>query len=273
MSESPRFRVVGARAPRFDARDKVHGLLRYADDFAMAGMLHARVVRATRPSARILKIDTTRAEALAGVKCVLTARDVPNNVLFSDVPGQTTAIGPLRARTQVLADEVVRYLGEAVALVAAETEETADEAARLVSVEYEDLPGVFDPEAAMRPDAPQLEPTGNVISRWKIRKGDIEVGFREADVVVEQTYRTGFIDHAFIEPEAGVGWLDENGVITLRVATQVIEHFRDVANVLGLPHSRVRIVAPWCGRRRGRSASATRARSRSSRRPSGIRSS
>jgi CO/xanthine dehydrogenase Mo-binding subunit len=247
MSESPRFRVVGARAPRFDARDKVHGLLRYADDFAMAGMLHARVVRATRPSARILKIDTTRAEALAGVKCVLTARDVPNNVLFSDVPGQTTAIGPLRARTQVLADEVVRYLGEAVALVAAETEETADEAARLVSVEYEDLPGVFDPEAAMRPDAPQLEPTGNVISRWKIRKGDIEVGFREADVVVEQTYRTGFIDHAFIEPEAGVGWLDENGVITLRVATQVIEHFRDVANVLGLPHSRVRIVAPYIG--------------------------
>jgi CO/xanthine dehydrogenase Mo-binding subunit len=239
--------LVGARAPRFDARDKVYGLLRYADDLALAGMLHARVVRATRPSARLLKVDTKAAEAVAGVKCVLTARDVPHNVLFSDVPGQTTAVGPLRARTQVLADETVRYLGEAIALVAAETEEAAEEAARLVAVEYEDRPGVFDPEAALRPDAPRLEPTGNVISRWKIRKGDVEAGLREADVVVERTYRTGFIDHAFIEPEAGVGWLDENGVITLRVATQVIEHFRDVANVLGLPHSRVRIVAPYIG--------------------------
>ena len=184
---------------------------------------------------------------MPGVRCVLTARDVPHNVLFSDVPGQTTTVGPLRARTQVLAEEVVRFLGEPVALVAAETEEAAEEGARRVTVEYADLPGVFDPEAAMRPDAPRLEPTGNVISRWKIRKGDVEAGFREADVVVERSYRTPFIDHAFIEPEAGVAWLDENGVITIRVATQVIEHFRDVANVLGLPHSRVRIIAPYIG--------------------------
>ncbi|PYM63333.1 MAG: xanthine dehydrogenase, partial [Candidatus Rokuibacteriota bacterium] len=245
--DAPSFRIVGTRVPRPDARDKVHGLLRYADDFALAGMLHARVVRATRASARILGIDTSRADAVAGVRAVMTARDVPHNVLFSDVPGQTTAVGPLRARTQVLADPVVRYLGEAIALVAAETEEAAEAAARLVHVEYQDVPGVFDPEAAMRPDAPLLEPSGNVISRWKIRRGDVAHGFEEADVVVEDTYRTPFIDHAFIEPEAGVGWLDENGVITLRVATQVIEHYRDVANVLGLPHSRVRLIAPYIG--------------------------
>jgi CO/xanthine dehydrogenase Mo-binding subunit len=244
---APALRVVGRRVARPDARDKVFGLTRYADDFAMAGMLHAKVVRATRPSARILRLDTAAAAALPGVRAVLTARDVPHNVLFSDVPGQTTTVGPLRARTQVLAEEVVRFLGEPVALVAAETEEAAEEAARLVAVEYADLPGVFDPEEAMRPEAPQLEPSGNVISRWKIRRGDVEAGFREADVVVEGTYRTPFIDHAFIEPEAGVAWLDENGVITIRVATQVIEHFRDVANVLGLPHSRVRIIAPYIG--------------------------
>src|SRR5262249_12794162 len=231
VSATPGFRIVGERTPRFDARDKVHGLLRYADDLAIAGMLHARVVRATRPAARIVKVDTGPAEAVPGVKCVLTARDVPHNVLFSDVPGQTTTVGPLRARTQVLANEVVRFLGEPIALVAAETEEAAEEAVRRVTVEYPELPGGFDPEAAMQPGAPQLEPTGNVISRWKIRKGDIDVGFGEADVVVEGTYRTPFIDHAFIEPEAGVAWLDENGVITIRVATQVIEHFRDVANV------------------------------------------
>jgi CO/xanthine dehydrogenase Mo-binding subunit len=238
---------VGHRAPRPDARDKVFGLTRYADDLALGGMLHAKVVRASRPSARIVRVDTREAEAVPGVRCVLTARDVPHNVLFSDVPGQTTAVGPLRARTQVLADEVVRFLGEPVALVAAETEEAAEDAVRRVVVEYADLPGVFDPEAAMRPDAPQLEPTGNVISRWKIRQGDVEAGFREAEVVVEGTYRTPFVDHAFIEPEAGVAWLDESGVITIRVATQVIEHFRDVANVLGLPHSRVRIIAPYIG--------------------------
>jgi CO/xanthine dehydrogenase Mo-binding subunit len=241
------FRIVGHRAPRPDARDKVFGLTRYADDLALGGMLHAKVVRASRPSARIVRVDTREAEAVPGVRCVLTARDVPHNVLFSDVPGQTTAVGPLRARTQVLADEVVRFLGEPVALVAAETEEAAEDAVRRVVVEYADLPGVFDPEAAMRPDAPQLEPTGNVISRWKIRQGDVEAGFRAAEVVVEGTYRTPFVDHAFIEPEAGVAWLDESGVITIRVATQVIEHFRDVANVLGLPHSRVRIIAPYIG--------------------------
>ena len=247
MSDGTTFRIVGQRVPRPDAQDKVFGLTRYADDFSMGGMLHAKVVRASRPSAKILGIDTRAAEAVPGVRAVLTARDVPHNVLFSDVPGQTTTVGPLRARTQVLADEVVRYLGEAVALVAAETEDAAEDAARRVVVEYADVPGVFDPEAAMRPDAPQLEPSGNVISRWKIRKGDVEAGFREADVVVEGEYRTPFIDHAFIEPEAGVAWLDENGVITIRVATQVIEHFRDVANVLGLPHSRVRIIAPYIG--------------------------
>ena len=246
-SDGAAFRIVGHRAPRPDAADKVFGLTRYADDFAMAGMLHAKVVRSPRPSARIVRIDTSAAEGVPGVRAVLTARDVPHNVLFSDVPGQTTTVGPLRARTQVLADEIVRFLGEAVALVAAESEEAAEEGARRVAVEYEDLPGVFDPEAALRPDAPRLEPTGNVISRWKIRKGDIEAGFREAAVVVERSYRTPFIDHAFIEPEAGVAWLDENGVITIRVATQVIEHFRDVANVLGLPHSRVRIIAPYIG--------------------------
>ncbi len=246
-SDGATFRIVGHRAPRPDAADKVFGITRYADDFAMAGMLHAKVVRSPRPSARIVRIDTSAAEGVPGVRAVLTARDVPHNVLFSDVPGQTTTVGPLRARTQVLADEIVRFLGEAVALVAAESEEAAEEGARRVAVEYEDLPGVFDPEAALRPDAPRLEPTGNVISRWKIRKGDTEAGFREAAVVVERSYRTPFIDHAFIEPEAGVAWLDENGVITIRVATQVIEHFRDVANVLGLPHSRVRIIAPYIG--------------------------
>lgn len=241
------FAILGKRAPRRDAQDKVHGTTRYADDFGLPGMLHAKVLRSTKASARILKIDTSRAGCLAGVKCIMTARDVPNNVLFTDVPGQTTAVGPLRARTQVLADDMVRYYGEPIALIAADTEELAEEARDLIAVEYEELPGVYDPLEAMKPGAPLIEETGNVISRWKVRKGNVTHGFAEADVIVEHTYRTPLIDHAFIEPEAGIGWLDEDGVVTLRVATQVIEHYRDVANVLGLPHSKVRIITPFVG--------------------------
>ena len=241
------FTVVGSRAPRRDARDKIYGLTRYADDFGLPGMLHARVVRSARASARLVSVNTSKAEAVPGVRCVMTARDVPNNVLFTDVPGQTTLVGQLRARTQVLAADRVRYFGEPIALIAAETEEAAAQACDLVLVEYEDLPGVFDPVAAMAPDAPQLEETGNVISRWKVRKGDIEAGFAAADVVIENTYETPLIDHAFLEPETGVGWLDEDGVVTIRVATQVLEHFRDVASVLGLPHGQVRLIAPFVG--------------------------
>ncbi len=239
--------IVGARAPRRDAEDKIHGLTRYADDFGLPGMLHAKVVRATRASARLVTVDTSKAEAVPGVRCVMTARDVPNNVLFTDVPGQTTQVGALRARTQVLADGRVRYFGEPIALIAAETEEAARQACDLVAVEYEELPGVFDPIEAMAPGAPQLEETGNIISRWKVRKGDIGAGFAAADVIVENTYQTPLIDHAFIEPEVGVGWLDEDGVVTIRVATQVLEHYRDVANVLGVPHSKVRLIAPFVG--------------------------
>lgn len=241
------FALVGSRAPRHDARDKIYGRTRYADDFGLSGMLHAKVVRSTRASARLVRVDTSRARQLPGVRCVMTAEDVPHNVLFTDVPGQTTTVGPLRARTQVLASDRVRYLGEPIVLIAADSPQTAERAGELVEITYEDVAGVFDPVEAMRPGSPQLEESGNVISRWKVRQGNPEAGFAEADVIVENTYQTPLVDHAFIEPEAGVGWLEEDGVVTIRVATQVIEHFRDVANVLGVPHSKVRLIAPFLG--------------------------
>lgn len=242
-----KFSMVGARLPRHDAVDKIYGRTSFADDFTVHGMLYARLVRSSHASALITRIDVSKARALPGVRCVMTAEDVPQNVLFTDVPGQTTEVSPLRARTQVLADERVRYYGEPIVLIAADSEEIAGRACELVEIDYEELPGVFDPVAAMEPDAPQLEETGNVISRWRVRKGDVDAAFASADVIVEHTYDTPFIDHAFMEPEAGVGWLDEHGVITIRLATQVIEHFRDVANVLGLPHSKVRLIAPFIG--------------------------
>ena len=240
-------RVVGRPIARHDARDKVQAAILYAADWQMPGMLHGVVLRSIYPSARIRRLDTARAAAIPGVAAVLTARDVPNNTLWTDVPGQTSQVGALRARIQVLAERVVRYQGEPVALVAAETLEAAHAALEAIEVEYEPAVGVFDPEEAARPDAPRVHEEGNLLARWHVRCGDADAALERADVVVEHTYRCQFIDHAYLEPECGVAWIDADGVVTIRVATQVIEHFRDVAEVLGLPHNRVRVIGTYVG--------------------------
>lgn len=247
--EHLRYRVVGQPVPRHDAWDKALGRTAYAADWSMPGMLIGKVLRSPYPSARIRRIDTSRARTLPGVAAVLTAQDVPRNTLWTDVPGQTTEVGPLRAKLCVLAEDRVRYQGEPVALVAAETEELAEEALRLIQVDYEPTPGVFDPLEALAPGAPLVHPDSgsNLLARWSVRTGDVAAAFGRADVIVEGTYRTQFVDHAYLEPEAGVAWIDADGVLTIRVATQVIEHFRDVAEVLGLPHNRVRVIGPYVG--------------------------
>ena len=242
-----RLRVVGKPIPRHDARDKVQAATLYAADWQMPGMLHGAVLRSLYPSARIRRLDTDRAAALPGVAAVLTAREVPRNTLWTDVPGQTSEVGALRARIPVLADGIVRYQGEPVALVAAETPEIAQQALEAIEVEYEPLPGVFDPEAALRPGAPSVHEEGNLLARWRVETGDAEAALATADVVVEGVYRCQFVDHAYLEPECGVAWIDADGVVAIRVATQVIEHFRDVADVLGVPHNRVRVIGAYVG--------------------------
>jgi CO/xanthine dehydrogenase Mo-binding subunit len=181
------------------------------------------------------------------VATVMTAKDVPHNTLWTDVPGQTTQVGPLRARLHVLAENRIRHQGEPVALVAAETEEQAREAAEAVVVDYEALPGVFDPVAALEPGAPAVHEEGNLLAHWRVARGDVTAGFARADVVVEGEYRTQFVDAAYLEPESGVAWIDSGGVITIRLSTQVIEHFRDVAEVLNVPQNRVRVIGTYLG--------------------------
>ncbi|HKV44504.1 MAG TPA: xanthine dehydrogenase family protein molybdopterin-binding subunit [bacterium] len=240
-------RVVGRPLPRHDAWDKVLGRTLYAADWQMPGMLYGAVLRSPYPVARIRRIDPAPARALHGVAAVLLAQDVPHNTLWTNVPGQTSDVGPLRARIQVLAQDVVRYQGEPVALVAAESRELAQRAAELIVVDYDPQPGVFDPEAALAPGAPPVHDGGNLLARWNIRRGDAELALRKADVVVETTYRCQFVDHAYLEPETGVAWIDSGGILTIRVSTQVIEHFRDVAEVLGLPQHAVRVIGPYLG--------------------------
>ena len=240
-------RLVGRPLPRHDARDKVAAATAYAADWAMPGMLHAAVLRSPYPSARIVKLETAGAQRMPGVAVVLTAKDVPRNTLSTDVPGQTTAVGPLRATLYVLALERVRHQGEPVALVAAETLEQARAAAEAIDVEYEPVPGVFGPEAALAPGAPRVHEGGNVLAEWRIARGDLAAAFARAAVVVEGEYATQLVDAASLEPEAGVAWIDSDGVITIRVSTQVIEHFRDVAEALQIPQNRVRVIGTYLG--------------------------
>jgi CO/xanthine dehydrogenase Mo-binding subunit len=247
VATTSELRLVGQRVVRHDARDKVQAATAYAGDFAVPGMLHGVVVRSPYPSARILRIDTKRAAAMPGVACVLTASDVPRNTLMTDVPGQTTQVGPLRAKLHVLAEERVRHQGEPVALVAAETLEQARDAAEAVDVDYEVLQGVFDAAKALEPGAPRVHDEGNLLAHWRIARGNVADAFARAAVVVEGEYQTQFVDSAYLEPETGVAWVDSDGVITIRLSTQVIEHFRDVAEVLDVPHNRVRVIGTYLG--------------------------
>ena len=247
VATTQELRIVGQPIQRHDARDKVAAAMAYAGDFALPGMLHAFVLRSPYPSARIVKLDTQRAAAMPGVAVVLTARDVPKNTLSTDVPGQTTTVGPLRATLHVLAEDRVRHQGEPVALIAAETLEQARAATEAVDVEYAPLPSVFTTADALAPGAPAVHESGNLLAQWRIARGDVAAGFARAAVVVEGEYVTQFVDAAYLEPESGVAWIDSDGVITIRLSTQVIEHFRDVAEVLNVPQNRVRVIGTYLG--------------------------
>ncbi|HEV2359465.1 MAG TPA: xanthine dehydrogenase family protein molybdopterin-binding subunit [bacterium] len=225
--------------------DKVQGITRYAADWHLPGMLAGRILRSIHAAARIRRLDTSGARSLPGVAAVLTADDVPHNAVDED----PTGLGLLRFATPVLAAGRVRYQGEPVAIVAAASEAQAQAALEAIDVDYEPLPGVFEAGAALRPDAPLVhdDREHNLLIHWKLRRGDVAEGFRQADVIVERTYRTQRVDHAYLEPEAGVAWTDTHGVINIRSSSQVIEHFREIAEMLGLPHNRVRVVAPFVG--------------------------
>ena len=234
------YRQIGRPLIRTDAPGKAVGKTPYAGDYTMPGMLHAKVVRSPLASARLERLDVVAARALPGVVCVLTAADLPDRLAPTDIPGQT---GQARLKTdqQILVRERVRYHGEPVALIAAESRDIAERAAGLVEADYAPLPGVFDPEEALKPGAPIVQGEDNVVAEHRIRKGDVAAGMAEADLVIENTFRTQFIEHAFLEPEVGLAWVDENEVINIRVSTQVIEHFRGIADAVGVPHNKIRI--------------------------------
>jgi len=243
----PELRVVGKPLRRVDALGKSVGATVYADDFSLPGMLYAKVFRSTVPSARIKRLDVSKARALPGVACVITHAELPQAVLVTDIPGQTGQKRRAGSDAHVLAKDVVRFVGDPIALVAAETLEIAEKALKLIEVEYEPLPAVFDPLEAMKPGAPIVTPPDNIVSKYKVRRGNVQAGFEAADLIVENTFTVQFVDHAYLEPESGVAWVDDRGVVNIRVCTQVVEHFRSIALALGLPHNKVHIQGTMIG--------------------------
>ncbi len=229
--------------PHRDFVEKVAGTLPYADDWGFPGMLHGVVVRARVACARIASIDTSQALDVPGVRAVLTAADIPHNAISEEASG----LGIDQIVQPVLAGDRIRYDGEPVACIAAESPVAAVEAAGLVDVEYADDEGAFTIDEALADGAPAVHPGGNRYITWRSAIGDVDAAMQRADHVIEETYHTPRVDHAYLEPESGVGWVDADGVVTLRVSTQVIEHARQLADILQLPHSRVRVIAAYMG--------------------------
>ena len=227
--------VIGKAVRRIDAPSKVSGRLRYAADMTMPGMLHVQVLRSPHAHARIVSIDMSAAEAMDGVEGVITCADVPGvdgfGVFVNDQP--------------IMARGKVRYVGEAVAAVAAENPLVAARAVAAIKVVYDTLPAVFDPDDAMRAGAPALHDYApdNITKHIPIRVGDVEKGFAESDLVVEETYSTQAIEHAYLEPEAGLAYVDHDGVVTIVSPDQNVTHHRHMlARIIAKPISKVRFI-------------------------------
>jgi aldehyde oxidoreductase len=223
-----------------DAAGLVTGSTLFGDDIQMEGMLHGKILWAAYPHAEILSVDSSQAEAMEGVALVITAKDIPGKnqagIVFRDQPA--------------IASEKVRYIGDSVAAVFAETREIAEAALEKVQVEYRPLPGVFSPEEAAQPGAAIVHAApktplgkGNLMHYAKIERGDVEAAFEQCAVVLEETYTTPFIEHAFLEPESGIAFPTDDGAITVQMGTQcAFDDRTQLSEILDLPEEKIRIV-------------------------------
>lgn len=239
--------LIGQSVQRIDAVGKVTGETDYPGDINLPDQAYMKILFAYRPHAILRAIDTRRAEAYPGVLAVFTAQDVPVNEYGLGIPDQPVLCGP--GSSKPFADRV-RFVGDQVALVVAESEEIAARARDLIEVTYEDLPVVTDPDEGMKEDAFLLHPDrgSNVLTHYRIRKGDVEAGFAAADVIVEGEYRTPAQEHAYLQPEAGLGYLDDEGRVTVIVGGQWTHEDREqIAHALALPEEQVRVIYPAIG--------------------------
>lgn len=238
------FSVVGTDVPRTDAEAKTRGTAIYTDDMKLPGMLHGRILRSPYAHARITHIDVTRALALPGVKCALTAEDTPK------IKYGNWRLFPETQDEYPLAVDKVRFIGDEVAAVAAIDKDTAEEALELIEVEYEELPPVFDVDSSTAPGAPVLHdycPTNVSVNR-SIKYGDVEKGFAESDYIREDTFTVQAVSHAYLEPCSALAQVDLDGRITLWTSTQVPYIVQCLlASTLNMRENDVRVIKPYVG--------------------------
>ncbi len=244
--------IIGSSIPRVDAAEKVAGTAKFTDDLQFGpGLLYGRLVRSPHAHALIKQIDATKALALPGVKAIVTGADTPGY------------IGLYLQDRHIFCTDRVRYIGDPVAGVVATSEEIAEQACKLVEVEYEVLPAVFDPEESAKPDAPILHPDlgkyevanfifpkagTNISNHFKIRKGDVDKAWAQCDVIIEGNFRVPQIQHVPIEPHIAVAQAEQSGNVTLWASSQSPFAQRNlIAKTLHLSQSDLRVVAPYIG--------------------------
>jgi CO/xanthine dehydrogenase Mo-binding subunit len=228
----PELSIVGQPVRRTDAKLKVMGKLVYGADYPQEGFLHGKILRSPYPHALIKSVNIEKAQKLPGVAAVLTAKDVPGRNGFGVVvPDQPVICG-----------DKVRFVGDAVALVAAETEQIALKALSSIEVEYEPLPAIFDPRDALQPGAPAIHEKGNLLNHHKLRKGDVAKGFSEAHIILERTYKVPLVEHGYIEPDMTMAIPQPDGSILIQGPMQApFTLRRNAAPVLGVPINMVRV--------------------------------
>jgi xanthine dehydrogenase molybdenum-binding subunit len=233
------YSAIGKRVPRIDGMEKVTGTAKYLGDLKIPGMLYGKILRSPYPHAKILKVDTSKAEKLKGVRAVVTGKDTK---------GIRLCVIPHLANKPPLAEDKVRFIGDEIAAVAADSEEIAEEALDLIEVEYEELPGVFDPFEAMKADAIKIHEGGNTAIHISRSYGNVEKAFGESDHIVEDRFETQAQVHCCLEPHGCIVHLDRSGNLTVWITTQIPHPYRKMlADVLGMPLNKVRVVKVYMG--------------------------
>lgn len=238
---------IGKSIDRFDVKDKATGEALYPGDFNLPNQVFMKILFAGRPHAIVREIDTREAEAMPGVIAVLTARDVPVNEYGLGVPDQPVLCGPGSAKPFT---DRVRFVGDQVACVIAETQEIADAARKKIKVTYEDLPVITTIEEATKENAVLLHPDlgTNIFTHFQIRHGDVDEAFKQCEVIVGGEYQTPVQEHVYLQPEAGVSYIDSEGRITVIVAGQWTHEDREqIAHALDVPEEMVRVIYPAMG--------------------------
>ncbi|MTI95967.1 MAG: nicotinate dehydrogenase large molybdopterin subunit [Firmicutes bacterium] len=231
------YHIIGKRIPRHDAEQQVTGKIIYGEDLYRPGMLHAKALYSEHSHAEILSIDTTQAEKLAGVRGIITHKDVPVN-----------RYGLSHKDQPVLADDKVRVKGDALAVVAADTLEIAKKALKLIKVEYKPLKPVLDPVAAMAEDAPLVHGDSNIAAHIKIRSGDVEAGFAQSDLIIEENFYTPKNEHCHIEPHVALAEVENDGKLVIWTSTSRPFSFStQLTRILKLPMNKYQMKTPAVG--------------------------